>query len=140
MNRDEAVDLIKECLTPLTEEQKQKSWGDSYDKSINVRNSFETENVSDYRLNMDSVQVLDTFSVEDGDSGDWRVDKIVVFSYDLGFGIAQYIRTSDYTFCQEAFTLDFTESHNWDLFDSLCFTNDLRDKMKNIIAEMKLLT
>jgi hypothetical protein len=139
MEKSDAIALIEQCL---------QTGGDvlvDYNNEprkphINVCNDFNTKTVEEYALNMDSIEILYVYDRKDaGDQWDGDHETAVVFKYDIGYVLAVNTGWRGPTFSEEQWDLYVHESHSWRAFDKACLTDEMREKLVDIIVEKELL-
>jgi hypothetical protein len=109
---------------------------------ISIRNSFQSQVVSKYHIAnpYTTIKILATFYKEkDNDTYYHEYKRSILFSFDRGFGVVVDDGWSDMTFSGFDRELLIHESHDFNLFDKLCLTDELRDRFKDYLAERALL-
>jgi len=134
--QEEGLKLIKTCLEAQAVEDDHTTT-----VAINIRSRDRTLSLKSYEINIDSVNVLEYRSDRYESEGGWdgNGETFAIFGFDKGFGLATESSWWDATFSGTDYVFDVYESKDWVEFDNLCLTDDIRDKIHDLIAEMVLL-
>lgn len=127
----EALGLISKCLSNDGDMPDSDSAIESH---RNIRYAdFTTKTVDVYDLNLKSVNILYKYKGVSADDWDGEQQEVVVFKFDKGLAIATFTGWWGPTFSGDTYTIDIHESHNFDIFDKTCLTDEIRLKMKELV-------
>lgn len=128
MNLDKVQEIIREASNA-----EQDSMTNAETRSIVIKDGWQAKKVQNYEFN--NIQILDSHAA----SGDWERADYAIISFDKGLALVMHHESWDYTFNHMAYEVEIVESHSWDDFRTVCLTNELRDKFRDLVAEMEIL-
>ena len=133
-----ALEVIENCLS--NEKDKPYDW-DPVKTFINLRHpDFKVDTLNKYDMNLNSIEILfEEHTSSNASAWDGEFASQIVFSFDKGFALAVNTGWWGPTFTGNTYTIDICEHNDFDLFDRLCLTDDLRSKMVDIQAHRIIL-